>query len=360
MEFRFKLFEAPENIKMTQVDNGEMSARFEAAPFPSGIGHTMGNTIRRLLMITLQSPGIISVKIDGASHEYVKVEGIIEDMTDIVLNIKGARIRAPQMKALEQIVVSKKLVITSDDMGEDGQKHVYLEDLIDATSNNLELVNPKLHIFTATQPLEKDVQFRIECNRGYVPSERHVIEDMLEGEIAIDTAFSPVSMVNYRVEDTRVGQQTDLDKLILDIETDGRVTPEEALSLSSQIGTHFFGVFDSENVKFVTVQEEESHVDTEYEELLEVLAKPVTDIELSVRSGNCLKSAGIDMIHDLVFYSINDLLKLRNFGKKSADEIGEKLVEMGLSLEFDKVLKKYGKDQKQVLEDVADYKANNS
>ncbi len=329
-------FEMPEKIRIEEASDN--FAKFIAEPFERGHGHTLGNSIRRMLLTAIEAPAIVSVQIEGVPHEYMAVDGIIEDVTCIILNIKGARLRRLPLeenndRINQKYILSKTLHITEEMMKEKGQYLVTLKDLID--SPMFELINPDLHIFTATKPVNKKFIFRVAIGRGYVPSERHEIEDKVAGEIVIDSSFSPVKLVNYTVENTRVGQDTDFDKLILEITTDGRISPKEALAFASQISIKHFESFTQLDTYNLSFQEESESIDSDRDEILQKLGLKINEIELSVRSTNCLNSAHIQTIGELVVNHESEMLKYRNFGKKSLNEIKDKLQEMGLSLGMD-------------------------
>lgn len=352
-------FEMPEKITIEEAT--DCFAKFIAEPFERGHGHTLGNSIRRMLLTAIEAPAIVSVQIEGIPHEYMAVEGIIEDITCVILNIKGAKLRRLPLeenndRTNQQYILTKTLAVTEEMMKEKGQYTVCLKDLID--SPLFELVNPDLVIFTATKPMTKKFIFRVAIGRGYVPSERHQIDDKVAGEIVVDSAFSPVKLVNYTVQNTRVGQDTDFDKLILEVTTDGRISPKEALAFAAQISIKHFESFVQLDTYNLTFQEESEAVDSDRDEILQKLALKINEIELSVRSTNCLNSAQIQTIGELVVNHESEMLKYRNFGKKSLNEIKDKLHEMGLSLGMDlnrynitkdnvkDVLLKYEKEEK--------------
>lgn len=353
-------FEMPENI--TIEESSDNYAKFIAEPFERGHGHTLGNALRRILLTAIESPSITSVQIEGVLHEYTAVEGIVEDVTNIILNIKGARLRRIPLeenndKINQQHRLTKTLEITEQMLKDNnGSYAVTIKDLIN--SDLFELINPDLHIFTATKPMTRKVVFRVSVGRGYVPSERHQLKDVVAGEIVIDSAFSPVKLVNYTVENTRVGQDTDFDRLIFEITTDGRITPKEALAFAAQISIKHFESFTQLESYNLSFQEESEEVDSDRDEILQKLSLKINEIELSVRSTNCLNSAQIQTIGELVVNHESEMLKYRNFGKKSLNEIKDKLHEMGLSLGMDlnrynitkdnvkEVLSKFEKEEK--------------
>ncbi len=341
MAVRYGKFELPEKIKLDEGSRKAHYARFIAEPFERGFGHTVGNSLRRIMLTSMEAPAIVSVRIEGISHEYMAVEGIIEDMTHIILNLKGALLRKlpldDEARSREPKTLTTHLDITADQIEKNGgQYRVTLKDLI--MVSDFEVVNPEMTIFTVTKPMTRRVELRVAIGRGYVPSERHVIADKGVDEIVIDSAFSPIRLVNYYVENTRVGQDTDYDRLVLEVTTDGRIAPEEALAFATHIGMLHFRVF--ENLDHVRAHmlsfdqdQEESNADREV--LMAKLALKVGDIELSVRSTNCLGGAGIGTIAELVIMPESEMLKFRNFGRKSLNEINAKLKEMGLHLGMD-------------------------
>ena len=259
-------------------------------------------------------------------------------MTQVILAFKGALLRKIPLEESHDTrgprIVSNEIAISQKMIDEDGGQHVVtLKDVLGLC--DFEVVNPDHPIFTVTKPLQKRIDVKVGIGRGYVPSERHSMPDEVVGEIAIDSAYSPVTLVNYYVENTRVGQDTDYDRLILEVTTDGRILPQEALTFATQIGVSHFRVFDELKLQEMSFDRGETDYDTDREELLSKIAVKVNEIELSVRATNCLASAEIKTIAELVIMTENELLKFRNFGKKSLNEIKAKLEEMGLGLGMD-------------------------
>jgi len=343
MPVKYGKFEMPEKIKVEDKTRSETFTRFIAEPFERGYAHTIGNALRRIMLTSMEAPAIISVRIEGVSHEYMAVEGIIEDMTHIILNFKGALLRklpkddVPHSR--EAVTISKTLQITQDQIDAGGGVHVVvLKDIMEGT--DFEVVNPELPIFRVTKPMTRRIDVRIGFGRGYVPSERHDQQDKKLDEIIIDSSFSPVRIVNYFVENTRVGQDTDFDRLIIDVTTDGRISPQEALTFATQLGIAHLGVFDQLKIESITMDKEEEQTNKDKDEILQKLALKIDEIELSVRSTNCLSGADIETIGELVVMPESEMLKFRNFGKKSLTEIKQKLADMGLSLGMD--LSRYG------------------
>lgn len=353
MAVLFGKFEMPE--KITVDENGHTSASFVAEPFERGLGHTIGNALRRIMLNSLEAPAINSICIEGVPHEYMAVEGIVEDMINIVLNFKGTLLRKlhtdENSYSSRSHTISKILNITEDDLKETGQYRVTVKDLMD--DGYFEVVNPDHHLFTITAPMTRRVDIKISIGRGYLPAERHEVENKVMGEISIDSIFSPVTLVRYHVENTRVGQDTEYDRLILDIKTDGRITPKEALTFAAQICIKHFDVFKQVEAYMIKFEEISEEKDTDRDEMLRKLSLRINEIELSVRSTNCLSSANIQTIGELVVKPEPEMLRYRNFGKKSLNEIKDKLYEMGLSLGMD--LSRYGITQDNVLDVLKDY-----
>lgn len=342
MAILYGKFQKPEKIKVETSEKDPNFCRFIAEPFERGFGHTLGNALRRILLTSLEAPALLSIRIEGVSQEYTAIEGVIEDMTMIVLNLKGSLLRyLPQddKSHVDGKLVTKELEITSDDILKAGGSYVVtLKDLI--APCEYEVVNPDHHIFTVTKPMTKKIDVRIGIGRGYLPSERQDSFECMVDEIILDASFSPVRLVNYFVENTRVGQDTDFDKLILEVKTDGRVAPLEALTFATQIAIDHFHVFDSLQKHTISFEEEEEECDKDRDEILQKLSLKINEIELSVRSSNCLAGANIETIGELVVMPESEMLKFRNFGKKSLTEIKKKLEKMGLHLSMD--LSKYG------------------
>ena len=356
MTVKYGKFELPTNIKIEEAGRTDSYARIIAEPFERGFGHTVGNALRRIMLTALEAPSLISVKIEGVPHEYTAVEGIIEDMTHIILNFKGALLRKLPLEENKDTrgpkLISKTLDVTQEMLDRHGgQVKVTFKDVMG--ESDFEIVNPDHFLFTVSQPMKKRIDLKVAIGRGYVPSERHDIEDKVVDEIVIDSAFSPVRLVNYFIENTRVGQDTDYDRLILDITTDGRITPQEALTFATQIGMLHLAVFDTLKFQELSYDDDEAESDSDRDELLGKLALKINEIELSVRSTNCLAQANIDTIAELVIMPEPEMLKFRNFGKKSLNEIKAKLEDMNLHLGMD--LGRYGITRDNVRQVVDEY-----
>ncbi len=293
-------------------------ARFTAEPFETGYGYTIGNSLRRVLLSSLEGAAITSVKIDGAMHEFSTIDGVVEDVTEIVLNLKKIKFRAhtrdPQTLLLS---VNKEGPVTAADI---------------QLNQNLELVNPDQLICTLDRKKKFEMEMEVKVGRGFCPGDENKKPDQPIGVIAIDSLFSPVVRVRYQVEAARVGQKTDYDRLILEIWTDGRITPEEALVQSAGILQRHLDVFVGYDKNAVVFEEAESKQDEERARLRKLYNMSVNEIELSVRAANCLNNANITTVGQLAMKTEQEMLKYRNFGKKSLNEIKEKLAALGLTL----------------------------
>jgi len=320
MPIRLGRFEMPKRVvKDEDVSSiADNYAKFYAEPFEAGYGRTIGNSLRRVLLSSLEGAAISSIRIQGALHEYGTLPGVVEDVTDIILNLKKVVLKSYSREP-------KTMTIKIDKAGE-----VTAGDFI--TDGSLEILNPDHHICT----LDVDGKFEAECEvkigRGYAPAEWNKKEDQELGTIPIDCLFSPVKRVNFSVENTRVGRRTDYDKLILEIWTDGRVTPDDALTMSAAILRHHLDVFVNYDKDLVEFEQSEKQIDQEREELRKKLNISVNEIELSVRAANCLNNANITTVGELCQKTEGEMLKYRNFGKKSLNEIKDKLVQLNLSL----------------------------
>lgn len=338
MLVKFGKLEKPRKIAIDEESATPTFARFIAEPFERVFGHSIGNALRRILLSSLETPGIVSVRIEGVPHEFMAVDGIVEDMTNVILNFKGAKLRClpsdETQTTRESRIVTTVIDVSQDDLDKSkGSIEVKLKDVI--KDSIFEVVNPELKLFTVTKPMKRQIDIRVGFGRGYVSSERHIIANRMVDEIVVDTAFSPVTLVNYYVENTRVGQDTDFDRLVLEVTTDGRLAPAEALSFASQIAINNFEVFSQIKGHELIFESPIKEGQSDDDELLDKLALRIDEIELSVRSTNCLASANIDTIAELVCIPEKRMLEFRNFGKKSLNEIKAKLQDMGLGLGMD-------------------------
>ena len=321
MPIRLSRFEMPHEIKKEAGNTTNTYARFVAEPFEIGYARTIGNSLRRVLLSSIEGCAISSVKISGVHHEFSTIKGCTEDVTDIILNLKRVLLKSFS-RDLRSISLKKK-----------GPCTVYAGDF--AASNSIEVLNPRQVICT----LESDGSIELECElkigRGFCLADANKPLEQEIGRIAIDSIFSPVTRVNFLVENTRVGQRTDYEKLVLDIWTDGRVTPDDALKTAAAVLRRHLDVFvDYAREEILEFEDGDSKGSDEREHLRKLLNMSVTEIELSVRAANCLNNANIGSVGELVSKTEADMLKYRNFGKKSLTEIKDKLKELGLCLGF--------------------------
>ena len=304
-------------IEIKNNDNNPFSATVNVAPLERGFGVTIGNALRRVLLSSLQGTAITGMQVQGVLHEFSTIPGVIEDVTDIVLNVKGITLKM-------EVEGPKRLRLNVN-----GPAKV-TADMIELTAG-FEIMNPDHHICTLDKGAKLEVEFIVENGKGYVPANSNNQEEMPIGLIPIDALFSPIKKVAYRVDNTRVGQQTDYDKLLFDIETDGTLTPEDAIAFGARILT--------EQLKpFINFDEPEPEVEEDAESVLPFnrsLLKKVDELELSVRSANCLKNDNIVYIGDLVQKTEPEMLRTPNFGRKSLNEIKEVLKIMSLELGMD-------------------------
>ena len=354
MSVKYGKFELPAKIRIEESETVEDFTKIIAEPLERGFGHTLGNALRRIMLTSLEAPAVLSLKIEGAPHEYMGVEGIIEDMTHIILNVKNILLRRlaidePGTKSIRNITYDLEVSQSMLDEG-NGQYVVNVENLFGHTE--FELVNPEMPLFTVTKPMTKKIVFKVGYGRGYLPSEMQHLPDKSVDEIYIDSIFSPVRLVKYHVENCRVGGETDMDRLVLEIKTDGRVTAKEAVSFATQIGILHFSIFDEMKFETVIYEEEKEEEVANDDTLLNKLGLKINEIELSVRSTNCLAQADIDTIAELVIMPEQDMLKFRNFGKKSLNEIKAKLEEMGMYLGMN--LSAYGITKENVKEKIVE------
>lgn len=313
---KWKRMEIPTKLEVEKETLTSLYGKFTAEPFERGYGQTIGNSLRRVLLSSIQAAAVTSVKIDNVLHEFGTIKGVIEDATEIILNIK-------QLKIKLHGNAPKKIYLSAE-----GEKVVKAGDI--KQDPEIEIVNKDLVIANLTSSDAKlNIEMTVEVGRGYVTAEENKKEENPIGTIPVDSIFTPVTKVNFNVENTRVGQITDYEKLILEIWTDGRIKPEEALSYTSKILKDHLTAFIS--VEEEMEVEEEPQVDKPREKMKELMKKSVEELELSVRSANCLKVAGIKYISDLVQKTEGDMLKYRNFGKKSLKEISDILKSMGFS-----------------------------
>jgi DNA-directed RNA polymerase subunit alpha len=308
----------PRKVEFDEGNITDTDGKYVIEPFEQGFGLTIGNALRRVLLGSIEGSAITSVKIEDVLHEYSTVPNVLEDTTEILMNLKEIVIR---LESDRPKVVHIEV---------EGEGEVTGRDII--ADPDVMLINPDHKIATLAEGGRLKMEMEIRRGRGYVPVERLRDEDQPIGAIPLDAVFTPVRKVKYTIEDTRVGQRTDYDRLIMEIWTDGSVTPNEALSSSAEILRELFEIF----IDFETAPEIETEaVDVERERLREILSRGVDELELSVRAVNCLETAEITTIGDLVQKTDQEMLKYRNFGRKSLNEIKEVLSDMGLTLGMD-------------------------
>lgn len=308
----------PKSLARDEATATETFAKFIAEPFDAGYGHTIGNSLRRVLLSSLEGAAITTVKIEGAPHEFTSLPGVVEDVVDIILNLKKVKLKAHDTEVRNLVLsVNKEGAVTAGD--------------IQATQQ-CEILNPEQHICTLDKKQKFEAEFEIKVGRGFATGDENKYPDMPIGVIAIDSIFSPVTRVKYAVENTRVGQRTDYDKLILEVWTDGRINPDDAVLQASAILRKHFDVFVNYDDTQVEFDETPQEVSQENSRLKKLLNMSVNEIELSVRAANCLNNANITTVGQLAMKSEAEMLKYRNFGKKSLNEIKDKLHQLGLGL----------------------------
>lgn len=324
-------FQQPDKVIM--LDSTENNGRFEFRPLEPGFGITVGNALRRILLSSLEGFAITSVKIDGVDHEYSTIKGVMEDMTELILNLKQVRFkRQIEDTDMETVTVSVKgkTSLTAGDLGK--------------FTSAFQVINSDHVICRMEKGVELNMELTIGKGRGYVPAEENIRSEAPIGTIAMDSIFTPIRNVKYEIENYRVEQRTDYEKLIIELDCDGSITPKDALQEAAKILIHHFMLFSDERI---TLESDEQVEAEEFDEsslhMRQLLKTKLSDMDLSVRALNCLKAADIDTLGDLVSFNKNDLLKFRNFGKKSLTEL-EELVE-GKNLAFGMDVSKYKLDK---------------
>ncbi len=321
---KWKSLLMPRGLRVENPDEVQNYGKIVIEPLERGWGHTLGNGLRRAMLSSLQGASVTALKVEGALHEYATVNGVSEDVTDIILNVKKLRIKlvadGPTKLTLN---LKGKGVVTAGDLDE---------------NPDVEILNPELPIATINEDANSSITMIVEDGKGYVSAENNKKEDLEVGFIPIDSIFSPVLKVNYNVENTRVGQRAELDKLILDVWTDGSLSPEESCSYAAKI---FYDHLDQIiNIKAQFESLEEEVVDEKTEKLRNLLMMRIDELELSVRSNNCLRAANIQTLADLVRNQESDMLKYKNFGRKSLIELNQVLANNGLTfgMDVDKIM----------------------
>lgn len=315
MGVKWRDFQMPKRLDCDESVYTDTYGKFIAEPFEKGYGVTLGNSLRRILLSSIEGSAVTSVRIEGVRHEFSTIPGVLESVTEIILNIKELVIRSHSK-------VPKIIHIRAEKKGEIKGADIVCDE-------SMEILNPDLHIATLTRDARFFAEMEVARGRGYVPSEQNKKEGV--DTIAIDSIFTPITKVNFRVENTRVGQRTDYDRLVTEIWTNGSINPKEALLYGANILQRHLDVFVSYG-QLPEEEEEDEEISVEEQAMYEKLRLPISELELSVRSANCLKDANIKTISELVRKTESELLTFRNFGKKSLSEINDLLKAMGLSL----------------------------
>ncbi len=324
-------FQKPDKVIL--VESSDFSGRFEFRPLEPGFGLTVGNALRRVLLSSLEGFAITSLRMDGVEHEFSTIKGVVEDVTEIILNLKQIRFKrqiADTENETVTVSVSKQEQLTAGDF----QNFI----------SGFQVLNPELVICNMEKSVKLDIEFTIEKGRGFVLAEDNKKVSAPLGTIYIDSIYTPIKNVKYAVENFRVEQKTDYEKLVFDIDTDGSITPQDALTEAAKILIHHFMLFSDERI---TLEADEIAQTESYDEeslhMRQLLKTRLTDLDLSVRALNCLKAAEVDTLGDLVSFNKNDLMKFRNFGKKSLTELDELVNVKGLTFGMD--LSKYKLDK---------------
>ena len=316
---KLKNFQMPRGVLVEDETVTDGYTKFVIEPLERGFGTTIGNSIRRVLLSSLPGAAVVGVRIDGVAHEFSTMPAVVEDVAEIILNLK-------ELRLILHSEEPKTLMLEAEGKGD-----VTAEDI--QTDADVEILNPDLHIASLDEGGQLRMEIHVDSGRGYVIAEQNKIPDQPIGVIPMDAMFSPVTRVNFQVENTRIGQRTDYDRLVLEIWTDASVGPQDALSTASQILRNHLQLFISIDDQFISEPEEE--VDEKAEEIKKLLQMNVEELELSVRSSNCLRAADIKTLADLVQKSETEMLKYRNFGRKSLTELSQILQEMELGFGMD-------------------------
>ncbi|MFZ9661223.1 MAG: DNA-directed RNA polymerase subunit alpha [Chitinophagaceae bacterium] len=328
-------FQKPDKIILQKAT--EFEAQFEFRPLEPGYGVTIGNALRRVLLSSLEGYAISGIFIEGADHEFASIKGVVEDVTEIILNLKQVRFK----KIVDTDFTSEKITLSIK-----GREH-FTAGMIGEMTNTFQIMNPEMVICTLDETAKLNIELTITKGRGYVPADDNAVKDAPFGFIPIDSIYTPMKNVKYAIENTRVEQRTDYEKLIMDVITDGTIHPEEAVKQASRILIQHLMIITDENITFDNKEEKkEDLVDEQTLQLRKVLKTPLEDLDLSVRAFNCLKAAKINSLSELVQYEQEDLMKFRNFGQKSLAEIEQVLHERGLQFGMD--LSKLGVDKEEL------------
>ncbi|MEM6297908.1 MAG: DNA-directed RNA polymerase subunit alpha [Bacteroidota bacterium] len=321
----FLSFQMPDRIIMEKAD--DFRGLFEFRPLEPGYGVTVGNSLRRVLLSSLEGYAIVGVKVEGVLHEFSTIEGVVEDMTEFILNLKMVRI-----KRIDEENDSPNMVITLNVSGKD----TFTGADISEAAEDFEVLNPDHIICNMDESAELQVELHLNKGRGYSPSELNKVKDQAIGYIAIDAIYTPIKNVRYNIENTRVEQKTDFEKLVMEIETDGSIHPEDALKEAANTLIRHFMLISDEKIQLDTGEEEEVEtVDEEMLHMRKLLKTQLSELDLSVRAYNCLKAANVKTLGELVSLEISDMMKFRNFGKKSLTELEQLVAEKNLTFGMD-------------------------
>ncbi|AXY78220.1 DNA-directed RNA polymerase subunit alpha [Paraflavitalea soli] len=328
-------FQKPDKIVLQKAT--EFEAQFEFRPLEPGFGVTIGNALRRVLLSSLEGYAIVGIRIEGVDHEFATIKGITEDVLEIILNLKQVRFK----KKVDHEVGAEKITLSIKNKAE------FTAGMIGEATQSFDIMNPDLLICTLDTSAKLDIELSVSKGRGYVPAEDNKVKDAPFGYIPTDAIFTPIKNVKYAIENTRVEQRTDYEKLIMDVNTDGTIHPEEAVKQASRILIQHLMIITDENITFDNKEDKkEDVVDEQMLQLRKILKTPLEDLDLSVRAFNCLKAAKINSLSELVQYEQEDLMKFRNFGQKSLAEIEQVLAERGLHFGMD--LSKLGLDKEEL------------
>jgi len=328
-------FQKPDKIILQKANDFE--AQFEFRPLEPGYGVTIGNALRRVLLSSLEGYAISGIVVEGADHEFATIKGVVEDVTEMILNLKQVRFK----KIVDHDVQSEKISLNIKGRSE------FTAGMIGEATGSFQVMNPDLLICTMDSSAKLNIELNITKGRGYVPADDNKVKDAAFGLIAIDSIYTPIKNVKYAIENTRVEQRTDYEKLIMDVKTDGTIHPEEAVKQASRILIQHLMIITDENITFDNKEEKkEDLVDEQTLQLRKILKTPLEDLDLSVRAFNCLKAAKINSLSELVQYEQEDLMKFRNFGQKSLAEIEQVLHERTLHFGMD--LSKLGLDKEEL------------
>lgn len=317
-------FQMPEKVVMEKAD--DFHGLFEFKPLEKGYGVTIGNALRRILLSSLEGYAVTGIKIPGVLHEFSSIDGVVEDVSEIILNLKQVRFK----KITETTDPKAKIVVPIK-----GKSVFKAGDISDYTEA-FQVLNPEFVVCNVDPSVDIEVELTVEKGRGYVPAEENKPTEQVFGYIPIDAIFTPIKNVKFSIENTRVEQKTDYEKLVLDIVTDGSIHPEDALKGAANILIQHFMLFSDQTMTFETAKpEEEDTVDEEVLHMRKLLKTPISELDLSVRAYNCLKAANVKTLGDLASLEVSDMMKFRNFGKKSLAELEQLIADKGLTFGMD-------------------------